>query len=287
MAPRRLARRRGLAASRPRDLAISGSRRRAAAVAAPDPFALRSAMYAMRHGAPRPSLVLILILATLPRDTAGQGARAARIQQTRDHSPPRIAVLPIVGINWMGTRFELDTGTDTALAGFHAELGPGSGAHVGVGLELAATPHLAIATTAAYSRLSYKLRTGTQDEPNLSKGVAGSQDLLRLTAGVQFRLRANAPGYFSAGAAANLIHPRNPTWTPDEEDRIEPGAYLGTGIDFTSKRQRIRLDARLVAAKPSTDPLPSGLGSSATYRARSVAYDLVLSLGLLFDLWKP
>lgn len=198
-------------------------------------------------------------------------------------SEPRVAVMPILGISWMGVRFDGEAPPDTLLPQRRWQLGPSNGPLFGAGLEVRATPQLAFGASAAFSRLAYRLKSGTVYEPELEIGIAGSQDLFRFTAGARYRVRATAPGYFSAGAAANLVRPRKPTWTPSEEDHLEIGGYAGAGIDFRSKNRHLRVEGRMIAASVSADPVPGTLGA-ALYRPRSIVYDFTLTLGLVFDL---
>lgn len=225
------------------------------------------------------SVATLVLLTVAGTSAAGAADAFAQVQP----SESRVAVMPVIGISWMGVRFDGEAPPDTMLPERRWELGPSNGPLFGAGLEVRATPQLALGASAAFSRLSYRLKSGTVFEPGLETGIAGSQDLFRFTAGARYRVRATAPGYFSAGAAANLVRPRKPTWTPSEEDRLEIGGYAGAGIDFRSRNRRLRVEGHIIAASVSADAVPGALGA-ALYRPRGIVYDFTLTFGLVFDL---
>lgn len=231
------------------------------------------------HGGRRHRSDALFLLALAGTAAAGTADAAAQQRPTES----RVAVMPLVGISWMGVRFDGEAPPDTTLPERRWQLGPSNGPLFGAALEVRATPTLAFGASAAFSRHSYRLKSGTTYEPELEIGIAGSQDVFRFTAGARYRVRASAPGYFSAGAASNLVRPRNPTWTPTEQDRLEIGGYAGAGIDFRSRNRRLRVEARAIATSNSADPVPGALGA-ALYRPRSIVYDFTLLVGLLFDL---
>jgi opacity protein-like surface antigen len=192
----------------------------------------------------RAALLLLGLFLSLATSLSGQEEPAVP-------GANHFTVVPLVGVGFQGTRFS----RDVELAGgegFEETLGPTDGLVLGLGVDTRIRPNVWLATGIAYSRLNYAFEQG-EDEPG-RRVVGGSQDLVRATGGVLYRVRAGASGFFSGG---------------------------GLGADLGGGRHRLRLEGRAYVVRPGADPARR---SAAEYEPRGVAFDFAVLAGLVFPL---
>lgn len=199
---------------------------------------------------------------------------ASRAQAAADAEAGRLSLVALLAGGTLGQRWE----------NAQASLGPGPALFAGGALQYRLTPTLAAEVLGAYAwSSSYALDTGSGS----SRG-AGEIHLARASAGVLWRMRANVPGYFSAGIGALHYSPREritfvevdengvETRTPLFGDEAEwmPAAHLGAGIDLRSGDHAARLDFRIYGSRSGQEV--SRLGGESFSPRLAVDYQVFL-----------
>ena len=206
---------------------------------------------------------------------AAAAPTASRAQSTADAEAGRLSLVPLLAGGTLGDRWESG----------EASLGPGPALFAGGAVQYRLTPTLSAELLGAYAwSSSYAVDFGEQS----SRG-AGEIHLARASAGVLWRMRANVPGYFSAGAGALHYAPRERIMVVQAgEDGVEtrvplfgdeaewmPALHVGAGIDLASGDHAARLDFRVYGSRSGQDVGRFG-GESFSPR---LAFDYQVFLG--------
>lgn len=231
----------------------------------------------IRGSIPTLALLLGCLLPGLaPHPVQAQGQRAG-------DPGSRFSVIPVVGINFLAERYEgegfvapLDPGADVEV-----DLGPNDGLLLGLEIEFKAWPTLSVVAGGSWSSLSWVRRTRVEGR-DATRQIAGSQELVRLAAGIQWRVVPRAPGYFSAGGVINRFDAGDPVFVQSASDPTEAGGWVGLGLDLGGERKHIRIDWRLHLLS-GDDTVLLGTGGG-TFNPRGFLVENTLRAGFVFPL---
>lgn len=210
----------------------------------------------------RRALVLIPALAVLavPAPAGGQEPAPEEAE-----GAGAVTVYPLVGINWQGRRFRRASMPGT-------EVSPSSGALLGGGVDVRLSPLVQLSALGAIAPVNYERVSGS------GRSINGDQTLIRLLGGVQYRVQAHAPGYFSAGGGVTLVRPSDRAFIPEEEDRTEYVGYLGAGLDVGG----VRIDGKVVGAFPGGGRIEGA--DDRDWNVESFTLDYALFVAYLIEL---
>lgn len=176
-----------------------------------------------------------------------------------------VTLYPLVGINWQGKRFRRASMPGT-------EVSPSSGALLGAGVDVRLSPVVQISALGAFAPVNYERVSGS------GRSINGDQTLIRLLGGVQYRVQAHAPGYFSAGGGVTLVRPSDRAYIPEEEDRTEYVGYLGAGLDVGG----VRIDGKVLGSFPGGGRIEGA--EDRDWTVESFTLDYALFLAYLIEL---
>ena len=192
-----------------------------------------------------------------------------RAQQPPEHA---WALVPSVGFGWLGRRWSAEEG------GNSVTLGPGQFPQFAVALERRTAGRFSYELMAGIIPTDYTSDVDTESNGNRYTGV-GRLNLVRGAAGVLYRVRANAPGYFSVGAGGVYIHVVEPFADWGQESELAPSAHLGAGFDAHPDGATLRFDGRFHFSRGS-----NSVESSVGPLEPRLATDFIISIGYLFGL---
>ena len=192
----------------------------------------------------------------------------------RAQQPPedKWALVPSVGFGWLGRRWSAEQG------GNSVTLGPGQFPQFAVALERQTAGRLSYEFMTGIIPTDYTSDVDTETIGNRYSG-AGRLNLLRAEAGVLYRVRANAPGYFSAGAGAVYIHVVEQFADWEQNSELAPSAHLGAGFDAHPDGATLRFDGRFHFSRGS-----ESVESSVGPLEPRFATDFIFSIGYLIGL---
>lgn len=192
-------------------------------------------------------------------------------------------MIPVLGINFLAERHEGEGFVSVVDPDAEVEvsLGPGDGALLGLDLEFRAWPTLSLVAGGSWSSLGW-IRESRVENRRAVRRIAGSQDLIRLAVGVQWRVVPRAPGYFSAGLLVNRFRVEDPVFVESAAGRTDRGGWLGLGLDMGGERRHLRIDWRLQLVSSGGQTLTGIEGG--TFRPRGFLVENALRAGFVFPL---